>query len=187
MFILIWLPSRSKQAEAPEDVHVVNKPAVRRDEILATIASLPLDINIVEVPAPTEHRLELARTVHDERFVTFLETAWARWDVHPNKDKSFCGNTATGSTSPSLIMGCSLNRDACQEAGTSVTSQACFFLSDSEAPIFGALLPTLAADEAVVRAALASVRGGRSSYALVTHPGHHASRATCQGTGPQAQ
>lgn len=60
----------------------------------------------------------------------------------------------------------------------------------AQAPIYEGLAAALAADLAVTQATLAAVlappssgSGGQASatYALVTHPGHHASKDSCAG------
>jgi len=63
-------------------------------------------------------------------------------------------------------------------------AQACYYASDKWAPIYGALLPALAADMAVVNGCVGMFSpslGCSASYCLVTHPGHHAGLQSCSG------
>jgi len=188
--------SAMRQADAPEDIHGCNKPALRRDRILEALARASVPVELVEVPAPdltlSQCPLALARSVHNDGYVTFLETAWERWAAQEHKDVTMCGPAGE------LLTGNAVNRDECQRPGSGVISQACFYLVDKEAPVYEALLPALAADLAIAKAALdsmvASVAekvaalpplnldvGDFASYCLVTHPGHHASRANGSG------
>ena len=196
------------QSDAPDDISGCNKPAARRDIILGALRSDsgPQRVNVVEVPAPKEHLLPLARLVHSDGFVYFLETAWARWaSLEHQRDSAFFSPAAPGSDIPSLVPGNAPNRDWAQRPGSSVASQSCMYQSDREVPIYGALLPALAADQAVASAALVVAEGAATAaadaaalalaaggkvhpkrcpwagYALVTHPGHHASRESAQG------
>jgi hypothetical protein len=78
-------------------VHEHNKPAARRDAILAALQTLSLDVHVDEVsPAPPTadgtHSLALGRTIHDDGYVSFLETAWVRWEAQLLKVGAVCIN-----------------------------------------------------------------------------------------------
>lgn len=177
--------SAMKQEDAPVDIHGCNAPSTRRTKILDALSSSSLDLSIIEIPTPADTSLSLAKNTHDCAFIDFLETAWDRWSRIENRCAHFFGMKGPNGI-PSLIPGNSVNHsDACQRPGGSVYSQSCYYMADQEAPIFDALKPALASDLAVVRAvvdALDCTPGVMSaSYALITHPGHHASRANCSG------
>jgi len=173
----------------------------------------------IEVPGPAadiSDPLALARMVHQDGYVDFLTTAWARWEAHPHRDPDFFGNPAEDhgveyseegepvkdALVPPLVPGNTSNRDPSSASGASVAAQCAWYVADRCTPIFGALLPSLAADMAVVRQVidafpprppdgrLADAGGGGdgggdaafyASYALVTHPGHHAGPITAAG------
>lgn len=137
-------------------------------------------------------------------FVSVLDSAWDNWASLPERCLHFVGAKASGSDIPSLILGNGANRDVCQQPGRSVYSQACFYMVDNEAPIFEALRSALVADMTVVKKAIENFNTTDAessstppsfspslsssspsllyaSYALITHPGHHASHANCSG------
>ena len=155
-----------------------NAPCERREKILAElVARIP---GVVIRRVEKAESLELAKCVHDPQLIEFLTTAWGRWDAQQHRDPDFFGESALSDkpgATPSLVPGNYVNRDACQMAGTSVASQCAIYAADRCAPIFADLLPALLSDMGVMRALLSEVKAGEcsASYALVTHPGHHAS------------
>jgi len=166
----------AEQDAMPFDAY--NAPCVRREKILAELVARIPGVAIRRVEKAES--LELAECVHDPQLIEFLTTAWARWDAQQHRDPDFFGESALSDkpgATPSLVPGNYVNRDACQMAGTSVASQCAMYAADRCTPIFADLLPALLSDMGVMRALLSEVKAGEcsASYALVTHPGHHAS------------
>jgi len=167
----------------------VNQPVQRKDEILKALtddAALQVEINMV--PLPQSNSLGQARHVHDSKYIDFLESAWDRWSANPHRDPEFFANEGAhvvGDEVPAMVPGNGKSNDPSAVPGKSVTSQCTYYVTDVCAPIFATLVPALAADAAVVRAAIDAfplVQGSPSgAYALVTHPGHHAARASAAG------
>jgi acetoin utilization deacetylase AcuC-like enzyme len=135
-----------RQDEAPVDIHNCNAPATRRQCILDALSSSSLEVSVNEVPTPIDGSLDLARRVHDGKFVDFLETAWHKWASLEQRCRHFFGTKASGCDVPSLIPGNYVNRDSCQLPGESVYSQTCYYVSDCEVPIYAALREALVQD-----------------------------------------
>ena len=180
--------SGMKQIEAPVDIHGCNAPATRRQKIIETLLQSPLIISINEVVSPIDGSLEIAKCVHDDKFIEFLESAWHKWKALEDRCTHFFGTKSAACDIPSLLPGNYINRDACQIPGQSVYSQACYYQADNEAPIFEALHSALVDDMYVVKAVLDAFDNNdtvpataAAYYALVTHPGHHAGRSNCSG------
>ena len=175
------------QDAAPEDIHQCNQPMERRQKILNELMNSITRIQVNEVSSSSSSSdcLDVAKSVHNPSFVEFLRTAWDKWCSLPERCHHFFGPKATGCDIPSLLPGGNFtNRDACQSPGTGIYSQVCYYLADNEVPIYEALLPALVADMKIVEEIIANFDCSNPkycSYALVTHPGHHASYETCQG------
>jgi hypothetical protein len=115
----------------PEDVSGCNKPAARRDLILACLAASNLGIAVAEVRGRSDESLDFAKCVHDPGFIAWLETAWDRWLALEHRDPSFCGAASEAGLPAALVPGNFPNRDPwCQSPGTSVTCQTAFYASD---------------------------------------------------------
>lgn len=190
----------------PQDVTGVNSPYDRKRAILSSLglgagavgavggrrAAGP---EFVLVPvAEREPSLELARLAHDAGLVRYLETGWERWVQLGDRRCAdfFHENAAGGSDSalavPALVPANGTFRDAMQQPGESVHSQACYYHVDRFTPVFHGLLDALQSDLAVVRAASTAIDFPPLSsapqppvYALVTHPGHHATALSIGG------
>jgi len=201
----VYLANEGEAAEQQEmPLDAFNAPCERRDKILASLVRSQdrgefsgeaitrlmqppkrareddpaTDVTVQRVGKAAS--LDLAKSVHDPLLVDFLSTAWERWDAQAPRDPDFFGKHApshAASATPPLVPGNYHNRDACQMAGTSVASQCAMYATDRCAPIFAGLTPALLSDMGVLRAALSDMKGGEcaASYALITHPGHHAS------------
>ena len=183
-------PEQEKgSSELAMDCCGVNQPLVRKDEIIKALSEeAALHVDIVKVPPPKTNKLDLARYVHDGGFIDFLESVWDRWAAHPNRDPDFFAEgrgTVDTNEPPAMVPGNGAQRDASARPGQSVTSQCSYYVTDRCAPIFSTLLPALAADAAVVRAVLDAFPKEKdsnyASYALTTHPGHHAAKSSASG------
>ena len=181
-----------RQDAAPEDIHQCNQPMKRRQKILHELIDSALNTVIKEVSsssssssATSYNSLDLAKSVHNPSFIDFLRTVWDDWCSLPERCHHFFGPKVAGSEVPSLLPGGNFtNRDSCQSPGTGVYSRVCYYLADNEAPIYEALLPALVADMRIIEQIISNFDANNPkycSYALITHPGHHASYETCQG------
>lgn len=198
--------SRSKDEQAdggfPKDEF--NSPYARHRAILSALG-LPhapevegRDFELLSVVA-TEQSLELALLAHDAGLVEYLESAWARWEAlgllrcpdfyHDPASAAEAEAAGAGAPAPAFVPANGLFRDSLNLPGKSVHSQACYYHCDRITPIFAGLLAALRSDLAVVRAAASAVPWPLPDgapipppvYALVTHPGHHATAATIGG------
>jgi hypothetical protein len=149
----------------------------------------------VRAPAPS---LDLAKLVHDAGLVDYLSTVWARWEAlgelrSPDffHSSGLASTVGAAQTTPALVPANHTFRDGLQLPGTSVHSQACYYHIDRITPIFSGLADALRWDLAVVAAAADAIPFGPAEadskplpppvYALVTHPGHHATAVTVGG------
>lgn len=172
----------------------VNSPYARKRAILSCLeATREFELRPVEGREPD---LSLALLAHDPRFVAYLASAWERWvELGDRRCADFCYQTAARRDGdvPPLVPANGTFRDAMQEPGASVLAQACYYHVDRFTPIFHGLLEALRSDLAVVRAAADAVpfppRAAAPGdgpppaavYALVTHPGHHATALSVGG------
>ena len=187
-----------KHDEIALDSCGLNQPALRKIQILSSLKGLNNDFqvhinSISKKEEEEESSLVLARNVHDARYIDFLETAWLRWSVQKYKDPDFfvdkdASYQPEDGTIPTLIPGNGAQRDASARPGSSVSSQCTFYVTDDCAPIFAELLVQLVGDQSVIKKvinsfplSLSSSGLGYASYALITHPGHHAARASAAG------
>jgi len=189
VFLSPLLDEKRGASELAIDACGVNQPSQRKEEILKALTDdAALEVDIHMVPHPQSNSLHQARNIHDTKYIDFLETAWDRWAANPHRDPQFFANEGAhvvGDEIPAMVPGNCKANDSSAAPGKSVTSQCTYYITDVCAPIFASLVPTLAADQAVVRAALDAfpkeegVMAG--AYALTTHPGHHAARASACG------
>ena len=113
------------------------------------------------IRAPAEHGLDPVLRVHDERFVSFLETAWQRW-----RDAGYAGEA---------IPNCFPARRMAQRPPSHIEAQLGYYAFAAETSISSGTWEAarLAADCALTAADL--VAGGeRASFAICRPPGHHA-------------
>ncbi|KAG8465402.1 hypothetical protein KFE25_002709 [Diacronema lutheri] len=188
----------------PTDVTGVNSPYARRRAILAALApAASAQFRLLPV-GEREPTLDLARLAHAPGLVDYLEKAWERWvELGDRRCADFFHEHTVGAPEaartmndgvPALVPANATFRDALQQPGSALHAQTCYYLVDRFTPIFHGLRDALLSDLAVVRAAASAVPFPLPAhepdaprpplpppvYALVTHPGHH---ATAQSVG----
>ena len=113
------------------------------------------------VEAPESVGLAPIAAVHDPGYLTFLETAWQRWQDLPNAPDAVQANAypvrhMTGKP-------------------TDIVGLAGYYMATNSAPIVeGTWAAALGAVDTAVAAARAVLDGDGASYALCRPPGHHA-------------
>ncbi|HYZ63730.1 MAG TPA: histone deacetylase family protein [Acetobacteraceae bacterium] len=120
---------------------------------------------------PQDAPVSALETVHDAAYVEFLRTAHAEWAALPEAGPEVVANVHP---SPEMLAN-GARRD------TSLVGRAGWFMADTACPIGAG---TWAAALAAARCALAAAdeaAAGRSAYALVRPPGHHAYPARAGG------
>mmetsp|Transcript_23567 Transcript_23567/g.59784 ORF Transcript_23567/g.59784 Transcript_23567/m.59784 type:complete len:472 (-) Transcript_23567:242-1657(-) len=184
----------------------LNSPYERRRAILRALG-LNLNLSVAAADlfggrfnlAPVEwleDSFELALLAHEQGLLTYLDTAWERWvALAEMRPPDFCCEADleaahAAARPPALVPANGLFRDGLQLPGRSVLSQACFYHADRFTPIFAGLREALLSDLAVVRTAVDALAYPRPSphtpppppvYAMVAHPGHHATGSTSGG------
>ncbi len=110
-------------------------------------------------------RLAIVRpspSVHDRRYLTFLETAHLRWRDLPGASRDRSSPTSTPTA-------------AALGYPQSIVGQAGYHMADTACPIDAESLPAILASADCAIAAATKVRdGGGAAYALCRPPGHHA-------------
>lgn len=113
----------------------------------------------VSVP-PAGDRAAIA-AVHDARYLTFLEKAYARWRELPGASETIVPNIHPNGRG--------------QSYPRSVVGQAGYHMADTACPIDGDSLPAiLASADCAIAAAHRVADGVQAAYALCRPPGHHA-------------
>ncbi|MDT7953538.1 MAG: histone deacetylase family protein [Acetobacteraceae bacterium] len=111
------------------------------------------------------------RTVHADAYLAFLQTAHAEWSRLPG-----AGPEVVANVHPSPEM---LSHGA--QPGIAVVGQAGWFSADAACPIGPHTWDAACAAAACSLAAAEAAAAGRSAYALVRPPGHHAYPARAGG------
>ncbi|NDY93781.1 histone deacetylase family protein [Ideonella livida] len=131
----------------------------RADTILAQVRAAGLGELRTEQP----HDRAALVAAHSERYVQFLETAWARW-------------TATGRQHDALPLVWPVREGGQAPEPEHIDGQLGFYAMDAGAPINGGTWPAVQASAHVALTALDAVASGeqRAAFALCRPPGHHA-------------
>jgi len=193
----------SAQDKALDAMDLFNHPRQRRALILSELrardhrnrSSSDVDTTTsirFECPTIPESSSILADTygtVHSEGLLSFLETAWEKWENMGQEGRDPMGfldvtASAASSTVPPLVPGnVPLPRTMGQRPSRHVLGQVGYYCTDTCTPVFGALRAELHKDAALVRAAVAHAQQEQYSvsYVLPTHPGHHAATVSFGG------
>lgn len=132
----------------------------RADTVLARVNSAGLGEIIAE------RRFDRACYVaaHSERYVSFLETAWAQW-------------TATGKTHDALPLVWPVRDLAIDQEPGFIDGKLGFYAMDAGAPITqGTWEAVRSSADVALTAAEHILEGARGAFALCRPPGHHAAR-----------
>mmetsp|Transcript_3448 Transcript_3448/g.9811 ORF Transcript_3448/g.9811 Transcript_3448/m.9811 type:complete len:292 (-) Transcript_3448:11-886(-) len=205
MLLVITRPDAADGVEkenAADSHDAYNSPRLRRRLILKSLKDRYGDISTVEHPPSAEDDLSPYSTVHDQGLLDFLSTAWGKWlDLgEDGRDINASSQQAGGDDAdsiPGLIpINFALPRNSRERPGNSVYGEIAYYCTDMCTPIVSSLMNELQWDGAVVKmaveralAAPASASTGedsvgqhvRASYAITTHPGHHAARDSYGG------
>ncbi|WP_245259043.1 histone deacetylase family protein [Salinarimonas rosea] len=123
----------------------------------------------VDPEVPAEAGLEPAASVHDARYLGFLESAYERWACIPGAGPEVLPNAApywNGSPERDARPGC---------RSPSVVAEACYYLGDLAVPIGpDTWQSALASSHSAWAAADAVIAGDKCAYALCRPSGHHA-------------
>ena len=115
-----------------------------------------------EIVTPADHGLDSLYAVHDQGYVDFFRTAWARWVE------------ATGSTNPAVPNYHTTRRDARRPEG--VIGQLGYYSTDTACPVTeGTWEAIYWSAQSALDAAERVMAGERMVYGLSRPPGHHAS------------
>jgi acetoin utilization deacetylase AcuC-like enzyme len=164
-------PAQAAHRPTAYMVNGVPQPAPDRPERIAALLDGVARLGAtVETPLPVT--MDLLHAVHDEGFLTFLETAARRWArLTPRADHVLPNVHALGRSG--LVA---------PTVPASVAGQAGFYVGDGSAPIADDTWPcALASAASAVQAAWWVGEGARLSYALCRPPGHHAARDVAAG------
>ncbi|KAL7488039.1 hypothetical protein ACHAW6_013628 [Cyclotella cf. meneghiniana] len=160
-----------------------NKPRLRRDLILSSLASShPAAASFHVPPDPSRDLLDLYSCVHRIDMIRFLSTAWSQWKTlgetsghypeccHPHWTKT------REEPVPPLIPCHSPFRNCPNERPSdNVMGAMGYYCTDNMTPVVGSLERELREDAAIVcQAVRCAFREGGVAYAVTTHPGHHA-------------
>ena len=138
---------------------------------------------------------ELYSIIHDTAMIQFLCTAYSKWkDMGPPWDKDNCHpswDENSGTVPPLVPLHSAFRRnsnvDGSERPSTNVMGAIGYYATDMITPIVGGLMNELVEDAYVICTAVHSVftttpanttannTTGGVSYAVTTHPGHHAS------------
>ena len=130
----------------------------RADLVLAAVRAAALG----DVLAPTAHGIEPLTRVHDERFLAFLQEAWALW-LEEHTDET----DALPLAWPVRRMG--------QREPQAIDGRLSYFSFDAGSPIMaGTAEAVLASANVALTGADLLLGGERSAFALCRPPGHHA-------------
>jgi len=130
------------------------KPA-RIGALLAGVRRLGLTVE-----APPDRGMEPLRTVHPERYLTFLRTIHDRWRRIEGASAEVIPNVHPANRTDGYPK--------------SAVGQAGFHMTDTSCPVSGATWgAAYASAQTAVRAADLLLAGARNAYALCRPPGHH--------------
>ncbi|HMK86377.1 MAG TPA: histone deacetylase family protein [Steroidobacteraceae bacterium] len=120
-------------------------------------------VGLGEVAAPSRLGMAAILKIHDEKFVTFLQSAWADWVAAGNRGEA--------------IPDCWPARRMAQRCPSSISGRLGFYAMAGETSISaGTWEAARAAADVAVTAAGYLQKGARAAFALCRPPGHHAAR-----------
>lgn len=136
------------------------KPCPEQPARATALKAALLDAGHLVAAPPAGDRAAIA-AVHDQRYLSFLETAHERWRVLPGASETIVPNihpNGRGLGYPQSVVG-----------------QAGYHMADTACPIDRDSLPAiLASADCAIAAARTVLEGAGSAYALCRPPGHHA-------------
>ena len=145
-------------------VPMFEKPE-RMDQILARLR----ETGFGEVVSANPHGLDAVHRIHDPHFVTFLQTAWERW-----QEEMGIGGFATA-----YMFGM---RGMAQAPGDSIQAMLSCYTFDVCVPIVAGTWEAIrSAVDATLTAQAIVQSGARAAFALCRPPGHHASQDLAGG------
>lgn len=145
-------------------VPMFEKPE-RMDQILARLR----ETGFGEMVGAEAHGLEAVHRIHDPRFVTFLETAWERWQKE----------MGIGGFATAYMFGM---RGMAQAPGDSIQAMLSCYTFDVCVPIVAGTWEAIrSAVDATLTAQAIVQSGARAAFALCRPPGHHASQDLAGG------
>lgn len=137
--------------------------AERAERLLAGIALAGLHVS-----DPPETDRAAMRAIHTQRYLDFLETAWAEWQKAPGAGAEVVANLHP--------------QKATQSYPSGITGRAGWHMADTGCPLgqhsFAAALRGV---DTALAAADAVAGGARAAYALCRPPGHHADADSAAG------
>ena len=137
----------------------------RAETVLARVRSQCLGA----VQDAVKHDRSCYVSAHSERYVHFLETAWAQW-------------SATGRTHDALPLIWPVNGLPSNEMPLHIDGQLGFFSMDAGAPISAGTWEAVSASaDTALTAVDLMLEGADSAFALCRPPGHHAARELAGG------
>lgn len=180
-------PKISAEDQALDSLDDFNHPRFRRALILRALQEHYGDKVSFVVPSRPERDLQSYDCIHNKDLLDFISTAWTRWEGLGEEGRDPASSLITSDSSssdtgiiksivvPALIpINMPLGRDGNQRPSKSVMGQIGYYCTDTCTPIFGFLFEELKMDAAILRTAVDEALTGGVSYALPTHPGHHA-------------
>ena len=198
MLLVVTRPdaeSCTENEDAADSHDTYNSPRLRRRLILKSLKDRYGDITQVEHPSSAEDDLSQYSVVHDQELLDFLSTAWDKWvdlgedgrDINASSQQAGDVGGDDANSIPGLIpINFALPRNSQERPGHSVYGGIAYYCTDMCTPIVSSLLDELKWDGAVLKmaveqAVVATATDGdadgphvRATYAITTHPGHHA-------------
>lgn len=178
-------PVISPEDKAADALDTFNHPRFRRALILKTLEATSDQISFQIPAAPETDLMTVYANVHSEGLLHFLTTAWARWEGlgEDGRDPGASLDLGQQGTKPLIPTNTSLPRDGYQRPSKNVMGQIGYYCTDMCTPIMGPLLNELQWDSAIIQMAVDKVALGEAAltYAMPTHPGHHAAKDSFGG------
>ncbi len=138
----------------------------RAESLLAACRAMRLPIETPPLVDPSA-----LAAVHDPGFIAFLRDGFAAWAALPDRGEEMVANAHP---SPEALVQAS-------RPPAHVIGQLGWYTADAACPIGAGTWPAVLAAASCALAAADEAAAGRSSYALVRPPGHHAYRARAGG------
>jgi acetoin utilization deacetylase AcuC-like enzyme len=135
-----------------------------------TMLSAKLTAAGLSLVAPGDHGMAGIRAVHDESYLTFLQTAYAEWRKFPN-----AGPEVWPNIHPYRGTGADLDRKGPPKGG--IIGQAGWYIGDMAVAMGeGSWDAAHASAQTAIAAATAVLTGHDAAFGLCRPPGHHAYR-----------
>ena len=180
------LPKSSTEEQANDALDDFNHPRYRRALILLALEEHYAEKVSFCVPPMPAANLDDYLSIHSHSLVEFLSSAWTTWDALGEEGQDPIGALSTATTNkpstPALIpSNAPLGRDLYQRPSKHVIGQMGYYCTDTCTPIFSSLFSELCMDAAIIEMAVGKALQSGVSYALPTHPGHHAAKDSFGG------